>query len=137
HPVLFPLLCRRRPRSTLFPYTTLFRSSAVARESYARVCRSRVWSDHRTTLPACGLPGANGGNGVCDGVSAAQALRAHVRASGPVAGPICAYLEIRSDHRTRRKDVSPPWRIGQNGLRNSVCERVVLAAALQKCGPVA
>src|SRR5690606_41443087 len=97
HPVLFPLLCRRRPRSTLFPYTTLFRSSAVARESYARVCRSRVWSDHRTTLPACGLPGANGGNGVCDGVSAAQALRAHVRASGPRSEEHTSELQSREN----------------------------------------
>ena len=74
--------------------------AAVARESYSRVCRSRVWSDHRTTLPACGLPGANGGNGGCDGVSAAQALRptferlvqwpdqfSHTPKSGPTTGP--------------------------------------------------
>src|SRR2546427_415191 len=31
HPILFFLMIRRPPRSTLFPYTTLFRSGGVLR----------------------------------------------------------------------------------------------------------
>src|SRR5688572_31129139 len=34
--IFFFLLIRRPPRSTLFPYTTLFRSQAVSRHSGAR-----------------------------------------------------------------------------------------------------
>src|SRR5436853_5518172 len=38
--VVFFLMIRRPPRSTLFPYTTLFRSSRLPH--YSRVCRGRV-----------------------------------------------------------------------------------------------
>src|SRR3712207_7834074 len=31
-------MIRRPPRSTLFPYTTLFRSTLVAKSSHAKVC---------------------------------------------------------------------------------------------------
>src|SRR5690554_7367005 len=41
--LLFFLMLRRPPRSTLFPYTTLFRSEAVRRQRRAQVlpCRGR------------------------------------------------------------------------------------------------
>src|SRR3989442_6193144 len=44
--VFFFLMIRRPPRSTLFPYTTLFRSRAVRRGAWRRRCcrRSRAAS---------------------------------------------------------------------------------------------
>src|SRR5947208_6494871 len=41
HCLLFFLLSRRPPRSTLFPYTTLFRSLAAGRTSEQPVCLFR------------------------------------------------------------------------------------------------
>src|SRR5690349_23729724 len=41
-PLLFFLMIRRPPRSTLFPYTTLFRSSATSRPCRARGRRSSL-----------------------------------------------------------------------------------------------
>src|SRR5438046_6063105 len=38
----FFLMLRRSPRSTLFPYTTLFRSSARGRAATSRGCTSRA-----------------------------------------------------------------------------------------------
>src|SRR5438874_7107093 len=48
-PALFLLMIRRPPRSTLFPYTTLFRSDRAA----ARLALSR----HRRLLPRAGAQG--------------------------------------------------------------------------------
>src|SRR2546429_2691339 len=47
----FFLMIRRPPRSTLFPYTTLFRSLACAPAETSKVVASRVMID-----PACALP---------------------------------------------------------------------------------
>src|SRR6201994_3515504 len=41
---LFFLMIRRPPRSTLFPYTTLFRSIAIAGVDGAVVVANRIWS---------------------------------------------------------------------------------------------
>src|SRR5947209_15201081 len=44
--LFFFLMIRRPPRSTLFPYTTLFRSGSVwssCSPSSCRACRRRVW----------------------------------------------------------------------------------------------
>src|SRR6516165_11457519 len=41
---LFFLMIRRPPRSTLFPYTTLFRSYVMgARLAHQLPCRSKIW----------------------------------------------------------------------------------------------
>src|SRR5687767_7912721 len=48
--LLFVLLIRRHPRSTLFPYTTLFRSRSHRRASR---CESRVPSPTSVCRPAC------------------------------------------------------------------------------------
>src|SRR2546426_6340719 len=40
--LFFFLMIRRPPRSTLFPYTTLFRSGRVRTGQSARMCRSMV-----------------------------------------------------------------------------------------------
>src|SRR5271170_8402559 len=39
----FFLMIRRPPRSTLFPYTTLFRSASAARPPRPCSCRAAVW----------------------------------------------------------------------------------------------
>src|ERR1035437_10563825 len=43
-PFVFFLMIRRPPRSTLFPYTTLFRSIDGGRGGFALLCRSRAGS---------------------------------------------------------------------------------------------
>src|SRR5690606_42017599 len=51
--IFFFLMIRRPPRSTLFPYTTLFRSvrpRRVLRGSRCRMCRS--WTERRRHRPA-------------------------------------------------------------------------------------
>src|SRR5438270_4105806 len=50
---LFFLVIRRPPRSTLFPYTTLFRSSVtwLARGSRLRIARRRLYFMGRFVLP--------------------------------------------------------------------------------------
>src|SRR5260370_21852926 len=45
--VFFFLMIRRPPRSTLFPYTTLFRSQKVLSKRTA-CCRTTLWSDLET-----------------------------------------------------------------------------------------
>src|SRR2546425_6904606 len=37
-------MIRRPPRSTLFPYTTLFRSTAMTSGSWLGTCRARRWA---------------------------------------------------------------------------------------------
>src|SRR3989442_11767591 len=46
-------MIRRPPRSTLFPYTTLFRSSATLQEKLSRFrgCPRRCWPGQRANLP--------------------------------------------------------------------------------------
>src|SRR5690606_39621560 len=41
HPTLLLVLRRRPPRSTLFPYTTLFRSRSRSSESHPNPCQER------------------------------------------------------------------------------------------------
>src|SRR5438477_11948907 len=58
--IFFFLMIRRPPRSTLFPYTTLFRSHTVALASgqelgYARLLIATGGQPHRLRLPAAGL----------------------------------------------------------------------------------
>src|SRR2546427_8299010 len=48
-------MIRRPPRSTLFPYTTLFRSRGAGRPSARSTCRARsrrAWSCRRGRTPA-------------------------------------------------------------------------------------
>src|SRR6266496_5507557 len=49
--IIFFLMIRRPPRSTLFPYTTLFRSpgTAARHPSSAGRCRLRVWRSEEHT----------------------------------------------------------------------------------------
>src|SRR3712207_7917469 len=42
-------MIRRPPRSTLFPYTTLFRSDGRARQIVERLLQPPAWTDHGTT----------------------------------------------------------------------------------------
>src|SRR5205807_10420602 len=51
---LFFLMIRRPPRSTLFPYTTLFRSRR--RHRRCRRCRRRTGSRRRRRLAECRCP---------------------------------------------------------------------------------
>src|SRR2546429_5162110 len=59
HFFFFFLMIRRPPRSTLFPYTTLFRSASLDCRSARQACRARhaslghhrAWS-HRSRFPA-------------------------------------------------------------------------------------
>src|SRR2546430_17463128 len=50
-PLFFFLMIRRPPRSTLFPYTTLFRSDRVPRARGGRLPLSRVLSRRARLLP--------------------------------------------------------------------------------------
>src|SRR2546430_13560236 len=53
-------MIRRPPRSTLFPYTTLFRSRAL-QEDHGRVARQRAANRHLQIMnPVCGDPARTG-----------------------------------------------------------------------------
>src|SRR5207249_9889140 len=56
----FFLMIRPPPRSTLFPYTTLFRSAAVARERRAQGAGPRARDLERDRAPAVGVAPARG-----------------------------------------------------------------------------
>src|SRR3712207_8075617 len=56
HFCFFFLMIRRPPRSTLFPYTTLFRSPHPA----AAGCSAGSWPPARACCPAGGRPAAQG-----------------------------------------------------------------------------
>src|SRR5271157_6457384 len=47
----FFLMIRRPPRSTLFPYTTLFRSNATSQEHWGKALArlSSAWKDRKST----------------------------------------------------------------------------------------
>src|SRR6266576_3131892 len=49
--IFFLLMMRRPPRSTLFPYTTLFRSRPLHRTSTTRSCRAPRMRASRTGAP--------------------------------------------------------------------------------------
>src|SRR6266480_6032494 len=50
--IFFFLMIRRPPRSTLFPYTTLFRSPHAGQRPRPRWCPSaRSWGDRKSTRP--------------------------------------------------------------------------------------
>src|SRR3712207_7994518 len=71
--LFFFVMIRPPPRSTLFPYTTLFRSREIREESRARA-PSRWW-----TLAAHGFsPSLGGAHGVC--------VRHRSDAAGPAVG---------------------------------------------------
>src|SRR3712207_7130959 len=55
HCFFFFLMIRRPPRSTLFPYTTLFRSPPIATSSSGRTCPSAPRSS-RPPVRAAGSP---------------------------------------------------------------------------------
>src|SRR3712207_7645896 len=59
----FFLMIRRPPRSTLFPYTTLFRSRLQAVGLKAHVVPVLVVAQHELHLPDPGLVAAPGGGG--------------------------------------------------------------------------
>src|SRR5690349_23785971 len=52
-------MIRRPPRSTLFPYTTLFRSSPTAARRSCRRCRSPTIGSHRVAGTGCGTRGSS------------------------------------------------------------------------------
>src|SRR5688572_32162963 len=49
----FFLMIRRPPRSTLFPYTTLFRSGTLEFGTQRRVGQSKFWIPHSTKRRLC------------------------------------------------------------------------------------
>src|SRR2546429_4264296 len=51
----FFLMIRRPPRSTLFPYTTLFRSQYDRYRRHARGSDSHLWTDFRRTLQSSSI----------------------------------------------------------------------------------
>src|SRR2546430_9605409 len=57
-------MIRRPPRSTLFPYTTLFRSGSASRPALSRssrsVSRSKIWAGERTRIRAAASSTARG-----------------------------------------------------------------------------
>src|SRR2546421_968681 len=59
--VFFFLMIRRPPRSTLFPYTTLFRSDA--HEHCQRPCSEHQTAAHSKPPDGLGVPHAQGGLG--------------------------------------------------------------------------
>src|SRR3712207_7390824 len=78
--MFFFLMIRRPPRSTLFPYTTLFRSSRRRRRgSSGRSSRGAAWSSAPPT--AAGPPSARGSgrwvNGCSRGTSSACRSEEH------------------------------------------------------------
>src|SRR5689334_23821226 len=79
---LFFLMIRRPPRSTLFPYTTLFRSRDARRD------RRRTSSQHPSQAGRAVLGGGRlSSDGVADGVpDALHQQRAATRRPGPRAG---------------------------------------------------
>src|SRR5216683_5622355 len=52
----FFLMIRRPPRSTLFPYTTLFRSSPLRRASRSLPCWPKHWRGCRTRCRRAPMP---------------------------------------------------------------------------------
>src|SRR5690242_21627944 len=64
-------MLRRPPRSTLFPYTTLFRSGWGGREVNAREGAVFVWAGRRETLPGRGGVSRGGGTASHQGGSSA------------------------------------------------------------------
>src|SRR2546430_7821158 len=50
--MFFFLMIRRPPRSTLFPYTTLFRSELLGKKREVEDLLSRLQSSYQTTLEA-------------------------------------------------------------------------------------
>src|SRR2546430_14428606 len=51
--LFFFLMIRRPPRSTLFPYTTLFRSSGHPRSLHGNRLRERAYDRRRNSPPHC------------------------------------------------------------------------------------
>src|SRR5437667_6623069 len=110
----FFLMIRRPPRSTLFPYTTLFRSRARAPRL---VCRVRARGPRRphaergpraAAAPASRLARAQAAAG---GGMAGTPARAHVLQTLRDAGPGCGRRRARSDApalpATRRRSRRP------------------------------
>src|SRR3712207_769312 len=58
--IFFFLMIRRPPRSTLFPYTTLFRSLHAQTADAPRVLQRSLASRRRRRLPAPLVPGTHG-----------------------------------------------------------------------------
>src|SRR3712207_8337134 len=56
-------MIRRPPRSTLFPYTTLFRSSLSSRRAALRSAAARMRGVRRRRKPQSGFPTSAGGQG--------------------------------------------------------------------------
>src|SRR5687767_15763142 len=57
HRHVFFLMIRRPPRSTLFPYTTLFRSLHLTAPTAGQVGRhQRYWPEHKSSRATCKPP---------------------------------------------------------------------------------
>src|SRR5258708_26022805 len=71
-------MIRRPPRSTLFPYTTLFRSCAATESSFTATTATTLCWSFDTSALACG-PGSNAGRTDCTRASSRIGLSAHVQ----------------------------------------------------------
>src|SRR5258708_24056010 len=76
-------MIRRPPRSTLFPYTTLFRSLPSVSASYCLVRLDRLLANVVADIRQVALIGANGGKivGLPDQVKRAQGFRSEEHTS--------------------------------------------------------
>src|SRR2546428_7453327 len=93
-PLFFFLMIRRPPRSTLFPYTTLFRSDGVVSKLRLFLIRhgETVWSRERRFAGSRDVPLAPEGLRPCEAVATTPAspIVATVYASPPQRAPASA-----------------------------------------------
>src|SRR6266536_4753136 len=106
---LFFLMIRRPPRSTLFPYTTLFRSCWAWRAPcLGAPCQllSLVGPEHGRTIPLAG-PGTCGGDAPAHSGWARPAHRQAGQGGGAEGGG--AIVEDARPRRGRLSDRTPGW----------------------------
>src|SRR5437762_12271134 len=90
---MFFLLLRRPPRSTLFPYTTLFRSTVRA--------TPRAFGLLHAALAGC--VGAGAGAGAAAGAAGGAAAGAAV----PLAGGVCDHAALEANSETAPAKINP------------------------------
>src|SRR5256885_17271486 len=126
----FFLMIRRPPRSTLFPYTTLFRSPRLGRLAGRR-------RGHARTCAGRGRAGA-GAPPQAGGAAAAATVAAAAAAAIPTAGAIESAFEVagtkpaacRIHGQRRRRQPALRGRLGRHAARArgpAACRRALIA----------